>query len=111
MQVKLRLQRFGTKKRPYYRIVAASKFRKRDGHFLEILGIYHPIATKTEQYKVDAEKVNAWLEKGAIPSDTVKDILRKTGIWKEFAIKKEKLKVERVKKQAQKRKEKKQSVA
>ena len=96
MQVKLRLQRFGTKKKPYYRIVAATTTKPRDGQFLEIVGLYHPVATKTDQYRIDQEKVNAWLAKGAQPTETVRDILRKAGLWKPFADAKEKAKHTRV---------------
>ncbi|MCS6972832.1 MAG: 30S ribosomal protein S16, partial [Leptospiraceae bacterium] len=85
MVVKLRLQRFGTKKRPYYRIVAATSTVKRDGKFLDILGLYHPLVAEEKQLRVDKEKVMAWLSRGAQPTDTVKSILSKTGIWQEFA--------------------------
>jgi small subunit ribosomal protein S16 len=85
MTVKLRLQRYGTKKKPYYRIVAASSTVKRDGKFLDIIGLYHPLVKEGEQIRLEKEKVNEWLKKGAQPSDTVKNILSKAGVWKPFA--------------------------
>ena len=72
--VKIRLQRFGAHKAPKYRIVAADSRSPRDGKFLEILGTYNPL-TEPATVTVDAEKVNAWLEKGAQPTITVKNIL------------------------------------
>jgi small subunit ribosomal protein S16 len=85
MTVKLRLQRYGTKKRPYYRIVAASSTVKRDGKFLEIVGLYHPLVKAGEQVRLEKDKIDTWLKKGAQPSDTVKNILSKAGMWKPFA--------------------------
>ncbi len=84
MQVKIRLQRFGTKKRPFYRIVAASEANKRDGQFLEIVGLYHPLSPADKQIRLDKEKITAWLNKGALPTSTVEGILRRDGEWKVF---------------------------
>jgi small subunit ribosomal protein S16 len=72
--VKIRLQRFGAHKAPKYRIVAADSRSPRDGKFLEILGTYNPL-TNPATVTVDAEKVNAWIAKGAQPTTTVKNIL------------------------------------
>ena len=72
--VKLRLQRFGAHKAPKYRIVAADSKSPRDGKFLEIVGTYNPL-TDPATVTVDAEKVQAWLAKGAQPTVTVKNIL------------------------------------
>ena len=72
--VKIRLQRFGAHKAPKYRIVAADSRSPRDGKFLEILGTYNPL-TNPATLNVDAEKVNAWIAKGAQPTTTVKNIL------------------------------------
>ena len=72
--VKIRLQRFGAHKAPKYRIVAADSRSPRDGKFLEILGTYNPL-TNPATVNVDAEKVNAWIAKGAQPTTTVKNIL------------------------------------
>lgn len=81
--VKLRLQRFGSNKRPYYRIVATNSTSPRDGRFIEIVGTYHPIE-KVNQLKVDEEKVLKWLQQGAQPTDTVKSLLSQLGIVKKF---------------------------
>ncbi len=84
--VKLRLQRYGSSKKPFYRIVAADALAKRDGRFLEIVGTYDPInKNKEEQVKLDNEKVLNWLRVGAQPTDTVKSLLKKAGLLKEFA--------------------------
>lgn len=86
MTVKLRLQRYGTKKRPYYRIVATSSTVKRDGQFLEIVGLYHPLVKDgAKQVRLEKDKIDTWLKKGAQPSETVRSILSKAGIWKPFA--------------------------
>ena len=81
MAVKIRLTRMGTKKRPYYRLVAANSESPRDGKFLEILGSYDPMKDPA-QIKVDKDKVNRWLEKGAIVSESAKAILKKQGLLK-----------------------------
>ncbi len=84
--VKLRLQRFGAAKKPFYRIVAADSQAKRDGRFLEIVGTYDPTNKKEElEVKVNKEAILKWLERGAQPTDTVRTILSRTGILKEFA--------------------------
>ncbi len=79
--VKLRLQRFGANKKPFYRIVAADSRSPRDGKFLEIVGTYNPI-TNPATVTVDAEKVNKWLANGAQPTVTVKNILKAQNIVK-----------------------------
>ncbi|NLD26137.1 MAG: 30S ribosomal protein S16 [Acholeplasmataceae bacterium] len=84
MAVKLRLQRFGSKKQPYYRIVAADSRNPRDGRFLEIVGTYHPIQ-KENILKIDEEKAMKWLKNGAQPTDTVKSLLSRLGILEKFA--------------------------
>ena len=84
MAVKLRSQRFGSKKNPFYRIVAADSRRPRDGRFIEIVGTYNPL-TDPAQVKFDEEKVMAWLAKGAKPTDTVRSLLEKEGIIAKFA--------------------------
>jgi len=97
VEVKLRLQRFGCKKKPFYRIVAASKAEKRDGRFLEIVGLYHPIMSKEQETRLEKEKIVTWLNKGAKPTDVVKNILSKAGIWKDYQVEKEKIKAEKIK--------------
>jgi len=81
--VKLRLTRMGATKQPAYRIVAADSRARRDGRFIEILGYYNPL-TNPAEVKVDEEKVLKWLNDGALPTDTVRDILSKEGIMKKF---------------------------
>ena len=83
MAVKLRLKRMGAKKRPFYRIVAADSRFPRDGRFIEEIGYYNPIENPAV-VKVDKELAMKWLNNGATPTDTVRDILSKEGILKEF---------------------------
>ena len=84
MATKIRLMRMGRKKRPFYRVVVADSRERRDGGFIEVLGYYNPIVQPAE-FKVDEEKAIQWLKNGAIPTDTVKSMLSKTGIIKKFA--------------------------
>jgi small subunit ribosomal protein S16 len=84
MPVKIRLKRMGAKQRPFYRIVVADSRSPRDGRFIETLGTYNPI-TKPATITVDEEKTINWLSKGAIPTDTVKNILSDKGIIAKFA--------------------------
>ncbi|MCC5950347.1 MAG: 30S ribosomal protein S16 [Nitriliruptoraceae bacterium] len=83
MAVKLRLRREGTKKRPYYRIVAADSRSPRDGRFIERLGEYHPLEDPSRM-TVDEERALHWLRNGAQPSEAVENILRVTGVWEQF---------------------------
>ena len=78
MAVILRMARHGTKKRPFYHIVAADSRHKRDGRFLEQLGSYDPLAAT--QLKVDAEKAKKWLAAGAQTSPVVKQLLKRAGV-------------------------------
>lgn len=78
MALKLRLTRMGSKKRPFYRIVALDSATRRDGRALEIVGHYNPM-TNPAEVKVDKEKVAAWISKGAQPSDTVRALLKEAG--------------------------------
>ena len=73
----IRLKRFGTKKRPYYRIVVVDNKAPRDGKTIEEVGYYHPIEAEDNQIAFDANKVRAWIDKGAMVSDTVRSILNK----------------------------------
>ncbi|EHQ05854.1 MAG: 30S ribosomal protein S16 [Leptonema illini] len=77
--VKLRLQRYGTKKRPFYRIVVANVRDRRDGRFVEIVGLYDPLSAK-EPVRLEKEKIQTWIQKGAVPSDTVASLLKKNGV-------------------------------
>ena len=79
MAVRIRLMRAGTHKRPYYRVVAAESRAPRDGRFLDILGTYDPLQNPA-LIQMDEEKTIEWLKKGAEPSDTAKQILKKSGI-------------------------------
>lgn len=81
--VKLRIQRFGSKKRPFYRIVAADSRYPRDGRFLEILGTYNPV-TQPAEVKINEEKVLKWLSTGAQPTDTVRSLFSRQGIIEKF---------------------------
>ena len=83
MAVKIRLRRMGAKKRPFYRIVVADSRFPRDGRFIEEVGYYNPIENPAV-VKVDKEIALKWLNNGAMPTDTVRDILSKEGILKEF---------------------------
>ncbi len=78
MAVRIRLTRKGSKKNPYYRVVAAYSESPRDGRFLDILGSYNPTKEPAE-INLDHEKVNKWLKSGASASDSVKAILKKEG--------------------------------
>lgn len=84
MAVKLRLIRMGAKKAPFYRIVAADSRAPRDGRFIELLGTYDP-RTNPAKVTIKEEEVLKWLNNGAQPSDTVKNLLSKEGIIKKFA--------------------------
>ena len=80
MSVKIRLQRVGTKKKPFYRVVAIDEKQKRDGGVIEQLGRYQPIVNGV-QFDVDEEKVLKWLKNGAQPTETIRQQLKKAGIW------------------------------
>ncbi|WP_024654952.1 30S ribosomal protein S16 [Borrelia hispanica] len=77
MSVRIRLKRMGAKKRPYYRIVVMDSSSPRDGRAIEELGYYHPVE-RQNQVKINKNKFQEWIDKGAIPSDTVKRILNKS---------------------------------
>ncbi|MBU1145082.1 MAG: 30S ribosomal protein S16 [Firmicutes bacterium] len=81
--VKIRLQRFGTTKRPFYRIVAAEARKKRDGRYLEIVGLYDP-TKKPAFMEINNELALKWLSVGAQPTETVKNLFTKAGINQEF---------------------------
>ncbi len=87
MAVRIRLQRLGRKKRPFFRLVAADARAQRDGVFLERLGHYNPI-TEPADVVIDEEKALKWLRRGAQPTDTAKRLLSQQGIWKKFTYEK-----------------------
>ncbi len=80
MATRIRLRRVGRKKQPSYRIVVIEKEKARDGSFVESLGHYNP-RTEPMTLEVDREKARAWLAKGATPSDTVRSLLKKVGVY------------------------------
>lgn len=79
--VSLRMKRMGSKKRPFYRIVAVDSKSKRDGAYIELIGTYNPL---NDEVKIDNEIAIKWLKQGAQPSTTVKNIFSKNGVMKEF---------------------------
>ena len=83
MAVKIRLKRMGSKQKPFYRIVVADSRSPRDGRFIESIGYYNPTVDPTD-VKVDSEAALKWLGHGAQPTDTVRDILSKAGVMKQF---------------------------
>ena len=83
MAVKLRLTRMGAKKRPTYRIVTTDSRKSRDGEYLELVGTYAPVGEG--QVKINEEVALKWLNQGAIPTDTVKNLFSKAGIMKKYA--------------------------
>ncbi|GAA5073232.1 30S ribosomal protein S16 [Maritalea mobilis] len=82
MAMKIRLARGGSKKRPFYRIVAADSRMPRDGRFIEKLGTYNPLLPKDseERVKMDMERVQHWLDQGAQPTDRVSRFLEAAGV-------------------------------
>jgi small subunit ribosomal protein S16 len=86
MAIKIRLARAGAKKKPYYRIIVADERCKRDGRFIEKVGTYDPNQNPAA-FKLEEEKALEWLGKGALPTDTVREILKKAGIWEKHTSK------------------------
>ena len=80
MAVKIRLARHGAKKRPFYRIVVADSESPRDGRFLENVGTYNPLQDPAE-VTLKTDRVHYWLQQGAIPTDTVRSLLKKEGVF------------------------------
>ena len=83
MAVKIRLTRMGSKKKPFYRINVADSRAPRDGRFIETVGTYNPL-TEPETVTLKEEEIMNWLNNGAQPSDTVRNILSKNGVMKKF---------------------------
>lgn len=83
MAVKIRLKRMGAKQRPFYRIVVADSRSPRDGRFISEVGTYNPLVNPAE-IKINKEAVIDWVKKGAQPTDTVRNLLSKTGILEEI---------------------------
>lgn len=80
MSVKIRLARHGAKKKPFYRIVVANSESPRDGRFLETVGTYNPLMDPAEVI-LKQERIQYWMDQGAIPTDTVKTLLKKEGFF------------------------------
>nr|WP_204098295.1 30S ribosomal protein S16 [Candidatus Karelsulcia muelleri] len=87
MSIRIRLQRKGKTKQPFYSIIIANSNSPRDGKFIEKIGIYNPIKTPY-MVEVNVEKAIYWLEKGAQPTNTVKSVLYKTGVFSKKPFKK-----------------------
>ena len=83
MAVKIRLKRMGSKKSPFYRIVVADSRSPRDGRFIETVGTYNPVAQPAE-VKINEELALKWLQDGAKPSDTVRNLFSNEGIMEKF---------------------------
>ncbi len=79
MAARIRLRRMGTTKRPAYRVVVADGRTPRDGRFVEAIGYYDPL-TDPPVIRIDTEKATAWLKKGALPSNTVRQLLARAGV-------------------------------
>ena len=84
MSVKIRLARHGAKKKPFYRIVVADIESPRDGKFLEAVGTYNPLKDPAE-VSLKGERIKYWMDQGAIPTDTVKSLLKKENFFANFA--------------------------
>ena len=80
MSVKIRLKRMGMKKMPFYRVVVADERSPRDGRFIDEIGYYDPMTEPAATIKIDADKAQKWIKNGAQPTDTVRTLLKKSGI-------------------------------
>jgi small subunit ribosomal protein S16 len=83
MSTRIRLRRMGANKRPFYRVVVADQRSPRDGRFIEIIGKYHPLEDPS-LIEIDAERALYWLRVGAQPSNQVRNLMSKVGIWETF---------------------------
>ncbi|OLS42080.1 30S ribosomal protein S16 [Bacillus sp. MRMR6] len=83
MAVKIRLKRMGAKKTPFYRIVAADSRSPRDGRYIEVIGTYNPVA-QPAAIQINEELALKWLQDGAKPSDTVRNLFSNEGIMEKF---------------------------
>ncbi len=89
--LKIRLTRMGDKKSPYYRIVVADSRKARDAEYIDLIGTYNPLVTEND-LNIDAEKANKWIANGAQPTDTVKALLKKSGVEIKKSVKEKKAK-------------------
>ena len=83
MSTRIRLRRMGSKQRPFYRVVVADQRSPRDGRFIEIIGRYHPLSDPSV-IEIDESREMHWLMVGAQPSDQVRNLMSKVGIWEKF---------------------------
>src|SRR6478736_1489677 len=83
MATRIRLRRMGSNKRPFYRVVVADQRSPRDGRFIEIIGRYHPLS-EPSVIEIDADRALHWLMVGAQPSNQVRNLMSKVGIWDRF---------------------------
>ena len=83
MATRIRLRRMGSNKRPFYRVVVADQRSPRDGRFIEIIGRYHPL-NDPSVIEIDADRALHWLLVGAQPSNQVRNLMSKVGIWDRF---------------------------
>lgn len=81
MSARIRLKRFGTKKRPYYRIVVMDSRAPRDGKALDEVGLYHPIEVEDKQLVLKEDRIREWIEKGARTSETVRKLLNRNDFY------------------------------
>ncbi len=84
MAVRIRLARHGTKKKPFYRIVVADSESPRDGRYLENVGTYDPLYDPA-RVSLKSDRIQYWMDQGALPSDTVRSILKKEGFFADKA--------------------------
>jgi small subunit ribosomal protein S16 len=83
MATRIRLRRMGARKRPFYRVVVADQRSPRDGRFIENIGKYHPLE-EPSVIDIDEERALHWLRVGAEPSEQVRTLMMKSGIWDRF---------------------------
>ena len=83
MAAKIRLKRMGAKKAPFYRVIVADSRSPRDGRFIDTIGTYNPLTTPAE-IKLNEESAIKWLNNGAIPTDTVRNLFSKAGIMEKY---------------------------
>jgi small subunit ribosomal protein S16 len=95
LSVKLRLQRLGKKRQPFYRIVAADARSPRDGKFIEVVGTYNP-RTNPPEVLIKEDRAIKWLKNGAQPTDTVRSLFRKEGILLKYHLMRKKVEIEKI---------------
>ena len=83
--VRIRMQKVGRPHVPHFRVVAIHGTRARDAASLEVIGHYHPMETGDKKIDINAERLKYWIGKGALPSDTLRTVLKKAGVWAQIA--------------------------